>query len=251
MRHAEEQRSARHLADAGLNPSQIARITGIPRSTIRDWLKSRLADRCYESCDRCGRPVHDFASLPTSEYAYLLGAYLGDGTISVGRRGVYVLRIFTDQRYVAVIAETALAMGAVMPTSRIGCIQRGGCVEIVSRSKSWPCVFPQHGPGVKHTRRIELTDWQARIVRNRPQQFVRGLLHSDGCRITNFATTRNGRRYEYPRYFFTNASEDIRQIFCDALEQLGIDYTQPRTRVISIARAESVRQLDRFVGPKV
>jgi hypothetical protein len=250
MRRVEERRRVRDLADSGVNASQIARRTGIPRSTVRDWLDGRVAEPQHGSCDRCGHPVHDFAALPESDYSYLLGAYLGDGTISLGRRGVYALRVSTDQRYVGVIAEVALAMVAVVPTSRVALLQRKGCVEIQSRSRSWPCLFPQHGPGAKHKRLIELTQWQTAIVRRRPHQFVRGLLHSDGCRVTNFATTRGGRRYEYPRYFFTNTSEDIRDLFCDALERVGARYTRPSWRNVSIARADSVQLLDAFVGPK-
>jgi hypothetical protein len=141
-------------------------------------------------------------------------------------------------------------MAVVMPNNRVRFVQRKGCVEIVSTSKSWPCLFPQHGPGRKHERFIDLTEWQAAIVRRRPQQFIRGLLHSDGCRITNFATTRSGRRYEYPRYLFTNASDDIRELFCLVLRLLRIDYTLPKRRVVSIAKADSVQLLDAFVGPK-
>ncbi|MGH3085047.1 MAG: hypothetical protein ACRDNP_13550, partial [Gaiellaceae bacterium] len=83
-----------------------------------------------------------------------------------------------------------------------------------------------------------------------PQQFIRGLLHSDGCRITNFATTRDGCRYEYPQYLLTNASEDIRALFCEALKQVGARYTHPSPRNVSIARAESIRLLEAFVGAK-
>lgn len=180
----------------------------------------------------------------------MLGFYLGDGTISTYAKGVYGLRIVSDSRYRGVLAECALAMAAVMPTSRVGFRQKIGCVEVMAYSKAWPCLFPQHGPGRKHERRIELADWQTEFVRRRPQQFVRGLLHSDGCRITNFATKPDGRRYEYPRYFFTNASGDIRVLLCDALGQLGVEYTLPRERLVSIARAASVRLLDGFVGPK-
>ncbi len=61
--------------------------------------------------------------------------------------------------------------------------------------------LPQHGPGKKHERRIVLESWQQAVVDAHPWAFVRGLVHSDGCRITNW-TTRvvNGerKRYEYP-----------------------------------------------------
>ena len=46
-------------------------------------------------------------------------------------------------------------------------------------------------------------------------------------------------------------SKDIQEIFCRALEQLGIEYTfSSRGKDVSIARRESVARLDSFVGPK-
>jgi hypothetical protein len=142
-------------------------------------------------------------------------------------------------------------MAVVMPSSRVWFVKKVGCVEIVSTSKAWPCLFPQQGPGRKHERPIVLAEWQAAIVARRPHQFIRGLLLSDGCRITNVATTRAGRgRYEYPRYLFTNASSDIRELFCATLNALGVGYTFPKEREVSIARGPSVAFLDRFVGPK-
>jgi hypothetical protein len=202
------------------------------------------------SCAQCGHPPHDFTALPEREYSYLLGFYLGDGTISTYAKGVFGLRIVSDARYRGVLAECALAIAVVMPTSRVGFRQKIGCVEVMAYSKAWPCLFPQHGPGRKHERRIELADWQGEIVRRRPQQFIRGLLHSDGCRITNFAISARYGRYEYPRYLFNNNSDDIRELLCAALTQLGVAYTTPKPLVVSIARAASVRFLDGFVGPK-
>jgi hypothetical protein len=122
-----------------------------------------------------------------------------------------------------------------------------------SYSKHWACLFPQHGKGMKHTRTIRLDAWQEEIVTASTEDFVRGLIHSDGCRSTN-RVRRSGkdgdRWYEYPRYFFTNASDDIRKLFTDALDRLGIDRKQSNRRVISVARKEAVARLDRFVGPK-
>jgi hypothetical protein len=87
-------------------------------------------------------------------------------------------------------------------------------------------------------------------VDREPEQFVRGLLHSDGCRVMNRVVV-NGTDYAYPRYFFSQVSKDIQALFCRSLEQLGIEYSfASRGRQVSIARAGSVARLDSFVGPK-
>jgi hypothetical protein len=56
---------------------------------------------------------------------------------------------------------------------------------VKSYSKHWPCLFPQHGPGRKHHRKIELEQWQFAIARKYPGELARGLFHSDGWRGVN------------------------------------------------------------------
>jgi hypothetical protein len=58
------------------------------------------------------------------------------------------------------------------------------------------------------------------------------------------------RRYEYPRYQFTNESSHIRGLYTDALDLLGIEWRYTRTNCISVAKRASVAALDEFVGPK-
>src|SRR5579871_3601453 len=102
--------------------------------------------------------------------------------------------------WVSISATAALA--EVAPTSRVFDVQRAGMTEVKSYSKHWPCLFPQHGPGMKHTRKIELAAWQQVIVDRYPGDFARGLFHSDGCRGMNRVrrTLAGGDRwYEYPR----------------------------------------------------
>ncbi len=121
-------------------------------------------------------------------------------------------------------------------------------------AKTWSELFPQHGPGRKHERPIVLEPWQREIVARHPWQFVRGLIHSDGCRTTNRFKTRlpSGRvaEYVYPRYFFSNLSADIRGLFCACCDRLGLRWTQSNPRNISIAHRASVALLDEYVGPK-
>ena len=56
--------------------------------------------------------------------------------------------------------------------------------------------------------------------------------------------------YSYPRYFFTNTSADIRALFCDACDRLGIQWRRTNATNISVARRESVARMDEFIGPK-
>jgi hypothetical protein len=56
--------------------------------------------------------------------------------------------------------------------------------------------------------------------------------------------------YEYPRYFFSNLSEDIRDIFYEHCDMLGLRWTQASARNISVANRAGVATLDQFVGPK-
>ena len=87
-----------------------------------------------------------------------------------------------------------------------------------------------HRPGKKHTRPIVLGEWQQKIVDTHPGLFLRGLIHSDGCRLTNWATRPVAgelKRYEYPRYFFSNKSLDILALCRAALDRLGIAYRRP------------------------
>ena len=107
--------------------------------------------------------------------------------------------------------------------------------------------LPQHGPGRKHHRSIVLEDWQNRIVGSYPRQLPRGLIHSDGCRTIN--RVRDGR-YAYPRYFFTNHSPDILEIFRQACDASQLAHPTSKLDTISIARREAVAALDAFIGPK-
>jgi hypothetical protein len=188
-------------------------------------------------------------------YSYLLGLYLGDGCIT-GRGPCFQLVIALDGAYVDIFDSCWAAMQLVLPECNIGrytrSFDRG--VRVVAASRKWPQVFPQHGPGRKHNRPIRLEPWQREIVDAFPREFLRGLIHSDGCRTVNRFKTKlpsgRVREYAYPRYFFSNLSADIRGLFCEYCERLGIRWTQSNHRNISVAHRRSVALLDEFVGPK-
>jgi hypothetical protein len=177
-------------------------------------------------------------------YSYLLGVYLGDGMLTRAPRSVWRLRITLDTRYPSIISRATAAVWHV-GARKAGVIARQGCVEIVSNWKHWLCLFPQHGEGPKHTRPIRLEPWQRGLVRRHPGEFLAGLIHSDGCRCVNRVKGR-----EYPRYFFTNNSADIRDLFESTCALVGVDSRPAGHRNVSVARRDSVELLDRLVGPK-
>lgn len=185
--------------------------------------------------------------MPSVPYAYLLGMYLGDGTISRHPRGVYKIRIVCDSQYPRIVDECRQAIDALMPGQRAHVQQRrpSRCVEVSMYSKHWPCLFPQHGPGRKHNRPIRLEPWQQAVVRSQTRSFLRGLIHSDGCRVV-----ANDRGVMSVRYHFSNRSEDIKGLFCDALDRLDIPWTRPSYKDIAIYRKAATARLDEFIGPK-
>jgi hypothetical protein len=226
----------------------VSVTTGISRATLRDWLH-RGVDRKARGhgCPLCA----DELPQPSDTYRYLLGLYLGDGCISEAPRTT-ALRIACSDSWPQLLEQCASAIEQVSGR-RIYCVAHQGCHEVLGLWKHWPCLFPQHGPGRKHERRIELADWQQAMVAADPRPLIRGLLHSDGCRVINWTERTVGgttKRYTYPRYQFSNVSDDIRQILADALDLLGIAWKQNNWNSISIARREAVAALDEFVGPK-
>ena len=135
-------------------------------------------------------------------------------------------------------------MAEVLP-NKVSRAPKVGCTEVAAYSKHWPCLFPQHGPGRKHERTIQLTPWQQELVDLDPRPLIRGLLHSDGCRVLIWV---NGT--PYPRYHFSNVSADIRGVFGRACDQLGIEWRHNNPWSLSVARRGSVALLDEFVRPK-
>jgi hypothetical protein len=247
---------ALRLSAIGILDRENARICDVSIATIRNWRAGRrdaehgpqaLIAR-QRQCPRChGREMDEAA------YAYLLGLYLGDGYISRGRRDVFALWIACCDDWPGLMAAARRAMSDVMPASSVFCVHQRGCTMVKSTSKHWPCLFPQHGPGRKHTRRIELEQWQTVIVQKFPGQFARGLFHSDGCRGINRVRRTLldcDRWYGYPRYFFKNESKDILRLCGETLDQLGVAWRFSRHNTISVARREAVARLDEFVGPK-
>ena len=229
----------------------ICRDLGLPRRTVGHWFYGNRPIRRAERearparCARCADPPRELAE--EAAYGYLLGLHLGDGHLVMSTK-VPVLRIYCTAAWPGLIEACERAMLLVL-AKRVHRVTRAGCVVVASSSKHWPCHLPQHGPGKKHERTIALLAWQRKIVDSFPADFVRGLLHSDGCRVMN-KVRRGHKTYQYARYMFANESTDIMRLCQRALDRLGIAWRMCRPNMLSVARREAVARLDEFVGPK-
>lgn len=248
-RTPEEFTRVKELMRYGFSDYAIANLTGIPRPTVRHWRQRELPPGT--------RSWHVSWQVPDRfAYAYLLGCYLGDGTITHRSRNAWEIRLACDQQYPDIMDEiraaTTLTFPGARPTSFR--ISTGGSHVVRISHPGVGRAFPQHGPGPKHLRSIALAAWQRDITHAEPEAIIRGLIHSDGCRAVNrFNTTLPSGRvatYEYVRYFFSNLSSDIRKIFIEHCELLGVRVTQSNPRNLSIAHRDSVALLEQIVGPK-
>lgn len=247
--------SALRASDQGMPDAENARRHGVAIKTIRRWRQlyqrrglPRGQAHTTVPCPRC-----DGAALDEASYAELLGWYLGDGHLSRGRRDVLNLHIFNDVRYTRVNAHIADLMRAVKPGGRPHTRRKPGCVVTTVSWKHWPCLFPQHGPGRKHERPIVLEPWQEALVGRHPADFLRGLFHSDGARVNNWATrvvAGERKRYDYARWMFVNSSDDIIDLCTAALDLVGIAWRRPRVSCVAVSRRADVERLDALIGPK-
>jgi hypothetical protein len=131
IRSYEEFANVRRLIAAGMNDCEIARQTGIPRSSIKDWRRRPPGKMRQPVLDSPCGSAHDFAALPVKAYSYLLGLSLGDGCISKNPR-TWLLRITCDTQYPGIIAGCRKAIDTLMPGQRAGVWTRpsGTCADV-------------------------------------------------------------------------------------------------------------------------
>ena len=237
---------ALELAARGVNDCEIARRLGVPRTTVRDWRRPRYVARrsACSLCPRCGERSRPIALLP-AEYAELLGLYLGDGHVTPMPRSQR-LRLFLDAAYPQIVADAEALMRCVFPENEVGrtFAHEGRMVVLSLYSQHLTCVFPQHGAGKKHHRRIVLEPWQERKIAVAPWDFLRGCIRSDGCTFIN--TTGP---YTYLSYDFANLSADILDLFVETCTRLGLRPRRHATRV-RLNRRGDVARLVEHVGIK-
>lgn len=247
--------SAPAASEAGVPDAANAARHGVSVKTIRRWRRvyqrrgqPRGQGHTRTPCPRC-----DGADLDEAAYAELLGWYLGDGWVETTRGGVHTLHIYNDVRYTNLNQGIAELMRRVKPGGRPHQRGRPGVLIISVGWKHWPCLLPQHGPGHKHQRELGMQAWQWRIIERQPGAFLRGLFHSDGARVANWATRTvagERKRYAYPRWQFVNHSEEILDWCCDALDLVEVPWRRSGRWTVSVSTRAGVARLDELVGLK-
>ncbi|MEU6441043.1 helix-turn-helix domain-containing protein [Streptomyces sp. NPDC047046] len=256
----EARQKALTLLREGVPNAEVARRLSVPKGTIGYWKhmdrdkRGECPGRQSTSCRVCAPET----PLDRPAYSYLLAMYLGDGhIIHPKQQRVPNLMVTLDDAWPGIQDECERAMRAVFPHNSPCRVRKKGCHNIKVYSHHLTHLFPQHGPGKKHDRPIRLASWQQEIASAHPWEFLRGFIHSDGCRFTNWTTrivAGERKRYEYPRYWFTNVSDDIRAMYTDTLDLLGLEWTEcyrhGNPYNISVARKASVALMDAHIGPK-
>jgi hypothetical protein len=223
MHPPQVKQQALELIAAGHNDCEVSRRMGIPRGTIRDWRRPTYESKrqfAVETCPRCWRATKPLRFTP-ADYSELFAIYLGDGSISTHPR-TYRLRIALDAKYPLIIEQTRALLVRCFPQNSVDLITtnlKGNCVNLSTYSQHLPCLFPQHGPGPKHKRKIKLENWQRDLIRQAPASFLRGCIRSDGCVFIN----RTGP-YEYLSYDFSNMSREIVELFAEVCDLFGVEY---------------------------
>ncbi len=205
----------------------------VSRAAIRDW-----RDHGFEPRIPTALPEEPLAA----EYAALLGFYLGDGCLSQATSHDSAAHLLMSRVYPGIISDVEHAsepsIRCVDPSSARSRCDRGPELldPMALRSSR------STGPGRKHERPIVLASWQDEIVAAHPWDFLRGLLHSDGARVNNWATrvvAGERRRYDYPRWQFVNASEDILGLCTSTLDLVGVPWRRSGRRTVSVSTRQA------------
>ncbi|MDX2079002.1 MAG: transcriptional regulator [bacterium] len=242
------------------NKSHIAEDLGIPRGTVKDCIKR------YKSVENFDKYLDERKTLGLDNpvevaikdlewrkaYAYLLGTYLGDGCIDLmPNKRTYRMRIAQDKHYTGLIQACVDTINIVLPQNSVSLNSAPGCVQITVYSTHLVQLFPQHGDGVKHNRKLTFDDWQQTIIDEFPLEIFRGLYHSDGSRAQNIVNGTN-----YVRYMFSNKSVDLIELCKYVCDKIGVHWTTKKAHyrmqsyTVYVSRREDVAYLDEVVGAK-
>lgn len=242
------------LLETGMKISDIAKLTGINRSSISNW-KCRKGRGTYLTPTEGLTPVEylhllrdGWSDVDAEDYSYILGLYLGDGCIySMPRTKIITFTL--DKKYPKLNEYTVEVLGRFFNKKPLICDRskqnRGNAIDIKICSSKLDLIFPQHGRGVKHRRSITLSDWQINLINH--GSLVKGLIMSDGC---YYFDSHNKKHM----YSFSNKSEDIVRILSRSLTELNIAFDISKSKnsyTLRVCRTSDVSKLFDLIGNKL
>jgi hypothetical protein len=124
------------LLAKGLADREIARRTGIPYHTVRGWRKRSTPPGPNGRPPIPGPPPGWRPPDPIA-YCYLLGLYLGDGSIWVGAKASPRLMLTLDARYPGIIAEAVTGIRATFPGISVCENPVPGAVAVCASASGW------------------------------------------------------------------------------------------------------------------
>ncbi len=153
--------SVRSLFGRGLSDYEIARRTGVGRSTVQRWRRQgfpRPTVPVSFQPERWGEATPKVLRLPARS------STSGDGSVSRhgDHFGLHVIACHGPSEHHRRVLRSDRTLRR---RSRRRWLAPPGHRLYENRlllGRIWPLLFPQHGPGRKHDREIELVDWQQR-----------------------------------------------------------------------------------------
>ena len=125
-------------------------------------------------------------------------------------------------KYPGIIADTRALLERCFPFNDVDEVQSIGCVHVSLYSSHLACLFPQHGRGKKHERRLVLESLQRETFDAAPWPFIRGRIRTDGCAFINRTDVHREKPCEYLSYEFCNTSKDIVDLFVEACARVDV-----------------------------
>lgn len=222
----EQIQKAKELYSNKIPVLRIAKLVDATRGAVKYWVEKNFdikygADYERKNGEIIFNPSDYFHSEELQKaYSYTLAVYLCDGhIIEVASKRTHLLRLFNDIKYPNDSLEWKNNLQKILPNNV--CNQYNpknrNIFLTTIHSCLLPNLFPQHGKGEKHNRKLVLQDWQKEIITKYPKEFIRGCIQSDGCVYIH----KQGMR-EYKKHAFVNKSEDIVEFFLYTLSLVGI-----------------------------
>lgn len=259
----------KNMLESGKSIWDISKEEKLGYSTVRYWMKKYGLSSKFVSFKEKDPTRRKFSNSELKKehvnrelwnekqkrsYSYIMGFFLGDGHMYRHKKNSFCFCLTNQASYINMNNRLIENLKILFPTKNIRIYKKKGsdCNDILFQATCMDELFP-HGSDAKHTRKIELKEWQREIcINSYPKEFIKGLIESDGSRYA--ADGKNQIVYQ-----FNNCSTDIHSLLHEACKIEQLYFTQSKNPrkppqvtkyITSFYSRPSVEKLDSFIGPK-